>query len=69
MLFYAFRLYRVPTVGGKPLDLHRLFVEVTSRGGLEKVWLLFYLFIFLYVVSFYMQYIKSRKTQCHNNVQ
>ncbi|KAK7271409.1 hypothetical protein RJT34_27276 [Clitoria ternatea] len=28
---------KVPTVGGKPLDLHRLFVEVTSRGGLEKV--------------------------------
>lgn len=43
MLFDAFCLYRVPTVGGKPLDLHRLFVEVTSRGGLEKVWLLFYL--------------------------
>ncbi|RVW38979.1 High mobility group B protein 10 [Vitis vinifera] len=28
---------RVPTTGGKALDLHRLFVEVTSRGGLEKV--------------------------------
>ncbi|KAG6508100.1 hypothetical protein ZIOFF_033459 [Zingiber officinale] len=28
---------RVPTVGGKELDLHRLFVEVTSRGGIEKV--------------------------------
>ncbi|KAM4091972.1 hypothetical protein ACB094_06G001600 [Castanea mollissima] len=27
----------VPTVGGKGLDLYRLFVEVTSRGGLEKV--------------------------------
>ncbi|KDP36314.1 hypothetical protein JCGZ_09529 [Jatropha curcas] len=27
----------VPTVGGKGLDLHHLFVEVTSRGGLEKV--------------------------------
>ncbi|XP_034679106.1 high mobility group B protein 10 isoform X3 [Vitis riparia] len=27
----------VPTTGGKALDLHRLFVEVTSRGGLEKV--------------------------------
>uniref|UniRef100_A0A2P2KIB2 Transcription factor n=1 Tax=Rhizophora mucronata TaxID=61149 RepID=A0A2P2KIB2_RHIMU len=30
-------LQRVPTVGGKALDLHHLFVEVTSRGGLEKV--------------------------------
>ncbi|WCJ32522.1 High mobility group B protein 10 [Euphorbia peplus] len=27
----------VPTVGGKALDLHQLFVEVASRGGLEKV--------------------------------
>ncbi|XP_044472807.1 high mobility group B protein 10 [Mangifera indica] len=29
--------FKIPTVGGKELDLHRLFVEVTSRGGLEKV--------------------------------
>ncbi|KAL2335832.1 hypothetical protein Fmac_010278 [Flemingia macrophylla] len=29
--------YKVTTVGGKSLDLHRLFVEVTSRGGIEKV--------------------------------
>ncbi|KAI4389690.1 hypothetical protein MLD38_001890 [Melastoma candidum] len=29
--------FTIPTVGGKSLDLHRLFVEVTSRGGLEKV--------------------------------
>ncbi|KAK9269794.1 hypothetical protein L1049_001572 [Liquidambar formosana] len=29
--------FMVPTIGGKALDLHRLFVEVTSRGGLEKV--------------------------------
>ncbi|EXB50703.1 High mobility group B protein 10 [Morus notabilis] len=29
--------FTIPTVGGKALDLHRLFVEVTSRGGLEKV--------------------------------
>lgn len=28
---------RIPTVGGKDLDLHKLFVEVTSRGGIEKV--------------------------------
>ena len=27
----------MPRIGGKALDLHRLFVEVTSRGGLEKV--------------------------------
>ena len=24
-------------MGGTSLDLHRLFVEVTSRGGIEKV--------------------------------
>ncbi|KAH8494891.1 hypothetical protein H0E87_021337 [Populus deltoides] len=29
--------FMVPTVGGKALDLHHLFVEVTSRGGIEKV--------------------------------
>ncbi|XVF03526.1 hypothetical protein REPUB_Repub05bG0001900 [Reevesia pubescens] len=29
--------FKVPVVGGKALDLHQLFVEVTSRGGLEKV--------------------------------
>lgn len=29
---------RVPRIGGKALDLHRLFVEVTLRGGLEKVY-------------------------------
>ena len=34
---FMLSVYRVPTTGGKALDLHRLFVEVTSRGGLEKV--------------------------------
>ncbi|KAF8402100.1 hypothetical protein HHK36_013052 [Tetracentron sinense] len=29
--------FMIPIVGGKELDLHRLFVEVTSRGGIEKV--------------------------------
>ncbi|WJX36521.1 hypothetical protein P8452_24389 [Trifolium repens] len=29
--------FKIPTIGGKPLDLHHLFVEVTSRGGIEKV--------------------------------
>lgn len=24
-------------MGGNTLDLHRLFVEVTSRGGIERV--------------------------------
>ncbi|KAM7250400.1 hypothetical protein ACFE04_022283 [Oxalis oulophora] len=28
---------KVPTVAGKTLDLYQLFVEVTSRGGLEKI--------------------------------
>ncbi|XP_056177060.1 high mobility group B protein 15 isoform X3 [Syzygium oleosum] len=26
----------IPIIGGKELDLHRLFIEVTSRGGIEK---------------------------------
>ncbi|KAI4307536.1 hypothetical protein L6164_030712 [Bauhinia variegata] len=29
--------FKVPIMGGKPLDLYQLFIEVTSRGGLEKV--------------------------------
>ncbi|KAB2608803.1 high mobility group B protein 10-like [Pyrus ussuriensis x Pyrus communis] len=29
--------FRILTVGGKSLDLHLIFVEVTSRGGLDKV--------------------------------
>ncbi|KAM0944164.1 putative transcription factor & chromatin remodeling ARID-HMG family [Dioscorea sansibarensis] len=29
--------FMVPTVAGKVLDLHQLFVEVTTRGGMEKV--------------------------------
>ncbi|PWA43831.1 ARID DNA-binding domain, High mobility group box domain protein [Artemisia annua] len=28
---------RIPIVGGRDLDLHRLFMEVTSRGGIRKV--------------------------------
>lgn len=37
MSLFPFCLCRISTVGGTPLDLHRLFVEVTSRGGIEKV--------------------------------
>ncbi|KAL3637657.1 hypothetical protein CASFOL_018528 [Castilleja foliolosa] len=29
--------FMIPIVGGRDLDLHRLFVEVTSRGGVTKV--------------------------------
>uniref|UniRef100_A0A2P2JIB8 Uncharacterized protein n=1 Tax=Rhizophora mucronata TaxID=61149 RepID=A0A2P2JIB8_RHIMU len=29
--------FMIPIIGGKELDLHRLFREVTSRGGIEKV--------------------------------
>ncbi|KAL9686568.1 hypothetical protein QQ045_030960 [Rhodiola kirilowii] len=29
--------FMIPVIGGKELDLHRLFVEVTSRGGIEKL--------------------------------
>ncbi|KAL8146998.1 high mobility group B protein 10-like [Apium graveolens] len=28
---------KIPTIGGRPLDLHRFFVEVTNRGGMDKV--------------------------------
>lgn len=41
--YYSFcftNFRRVPTVGGKALDLHQLFLEVTSRGGIEKVYYL-----------------------------
>ncbi|XP_024960587.1 high mobility group B protein 10 isoform X2 [Cynara cardunculus var. scolymus] len=30
--------FKIPIIGGKSLDLHRLFIEVTSRGGIEKVY-------------------------------
>ncbi|KAK2999798.1 hypothetical protein RJ639_023062 [Escallonia herrerae] len=29
--------FMIPIIGGKDLDLHRLFVEVTSRGGFGRV--------------------------------
>ncbi|KAL0797361.1 hypothetical protein Bca101_052535 [Brassica carinata] len=29
--------FMVPIVGGKDLDLHKLFVEVTTRGGINKI--------------------------------
>ncbi|KAL8201706.1 hypothetical protein R6Q57_010853 [Mikania cordata] len=29
--------FKIPIVGGRDLDLHRLFMEVTSRGGIKKV--------------------------------
>ncbi|KAF8081156.1 hypothetical protein N665_0902s0010 [Sinapis alba] len=29
--------FMVPIIGGKDLDLHKLFVEVTSRGGINKI--------------------------------
>ncbi|XP_052190071.1 high mobility group B protein 15 isoform X2 [Diospyros lotus] len=29
--------FMIPIIGGKDLDLHRLFVEVTSRGGIQKI--------------------------------
>ncbi|VVA97483.1 unnamed protein product [Arabis nemorensis] len=34
---FSSKSLKVPTVGGNTLDLHRLFVEVTSRGGIEMV--------------------------------
>uniref|UniRef100_A0A7N0RC03 Uncharacterized protein n=1 Tax=Kalanchoe fedtschenkoi TaxID=63787 RepID=A0A7N0RC03_KALFE len=29
--------FMIPVIGGKELNLHRLFVEVTSRGGIDKI--------------------------------
>ncbi|XP_074287014.1 high mobility group B protein 15-like isoform X1 [Silene latifolia] len=29
--------FMIPIIGGRNLDLHKLFVEVTSRGGIEEV--------------------------------
>ncbi|KAJ9551257.1 hypothetical protein OSB04_015302 [Centaurea solstitialis] len=29
--------FKIPIIGGRSLDLHRLFIEVTSRGGIEKI--------------------------------
>nr|GEX93363.1 high mobility group B protein 10 [Tanacetum cinerariifolium] len=29
--------FKIPIIGGSSLDLHRLFIEVTSRGGFEKI--------------------------------
>lgn len=37
LIFFVHFNCRIPIIGGKELDLHRLFVEVTSRGGIEKV--------------------------------
>ncbi|GMP64857.1 hypothetical protein CsSME_00025926 [Camellia sinensis var. sinensis] len=59
--------FKVPTMGGKALDLHRLFLEVTSRGGIEKVWYLLrhcnieFAFGLLCTVDFQFTYIESRK--------
>ena len=36
----VFCLCRIPKLGGNDLDLHLLYKEVTSRGGLEQVFLL-----------------------------
>ncbi|KAL8172255.1 hypothetical protein V2J09_024059 [Rumex salicifolius] len=29
--------FMIPIIGGRDLDLHKLFVEVTTRGGIEKI--------------------------------
>jgi len=35
--FGLVNLLRIPVIGGKELDLHVLYVEVTRRSGYEKV--------------------------------
>lgn len=47
-------------IGGKELDLHILYVEVTRRGGFEKVRLskvpsIFFKYILLYDFTFVLQ--------------
>ncbi|KAF8405478.1 hypothetical protein HHK36_010384 [Tetracentron sinense] len=37
ILALSFIILRVPVIGGKELDLHVLYVEVTRRGGFDKV--------------------------------
>jgi len=37
MLLTLLFFVRVPIIGGKDLDLHQLYKEVTSRGGIDKV--------------------------------
>lgn len=39
-------ILRIPVIGGKELDLHILYVEVTRRGGFEKVRLFNYSLLF-----------------------
>jgi hypothetical protein len=36
-------LFRIPKIAGKDLDLHLLYIEVTSRGGSQQVLLLYLL--------------------------
>ena len=36
-LFAHIMFSRIPVIGGKELDLHVLYVEVTRRSGYEKV--------------------------------
>jgi len=36
MLLTLLFFVRVPIIGGKDLDLHQLYKEVTSRGGIDK---------------------------------
>lgn len=36
-LFFFLYISRIPVIGGKELDLQLLYIEVTKRGGLEKV--------------------------------
>ncbi|KAF9666105.1 hypothetical protein SADUNF_Sadunf16G0194100 [Salix dunnii] len=37
VILFSLSILWIPIIGGKELNLHRLFVEVTSRGGIEKV--------------------------------
>jgi 3-hydroxymyristoyl/3-hydroxydecanoyl-(acyl carrier protein) dehydratase len=40
--------FMIPVIGGKELDLHVLYVEVTRRGGYEKVNTFCFLFQYRY---------------------
>lgn len=50
-------------IGGKELDLHILYVEVTRRGGFEKVRLSIpkYKYFFRYILLYYLTFALKKK--------
>lgn len=55
---------RIPVIGGKDLDLHHLFVEVTSRGGIGRVMLKFCPVLWKNSKIFISAFILDSSSQC-----